>query len=56
MKLTKEIIREISNIKNEPDWMCEFRLKSFEYFLLSSNIFSQDKLLYASDSPKILLM
>ena len=32
MKLTKEIIKEISSIKNEPDWMYEFRLKSFEYF------------------------
>ena len=32
MKLTKEIVKEISMIKNEPDWMMEFRLKSFEYF------------------------
>ena len=32
MKLTKEIIKEISSIKNEPDWMYDFRLKSFEYF------------------------
>ena len=32
MKLTKEIVKEISMIKNEPDWMREFRLKSFEYF------------------------
>ena len=37
MKLTKEIIKEISSIKNEPDWMCEFRLKSFEYFENSEN-------------------
>ena len=32
MKLIKEIIEEISRIKNEPEWMKEFRLKSFEYF------------------------
>ena len=32
MKLTKEIIKEISTIKNEPDWMYNFRLKAFEYF------------------------
>ena len=32
MKLTKEIIKEISNIKNEPEWMREFRLKSFKCF------------------------
>ncbi len=32
MKLTSSVINEISNIKNEPEWMREFRLKSFEYF------------------------
>jgi len=32
MKLTSSVINEISNIKNEPEWMKEFRLKSFEYF------------------------
>ena len=32
MKLTSSVIKEISNIKNEPKWMREFRLKSFEYF------------------------
>lgn len=30
--LTEEIIREISKQKNEPAWMLEFRLKSFEIF------------------------
>ena len=37
MKLTKEIIREISSIKNEPDWMYEFRLKAFEHFDMAKN-------------------
>ena len=37
MKLTKDIIREISNIKQEPDWMCEFRLKAFDYFDKAKN-------------------
>ena len=32
MKLTSSVINEISNIKHEPEWMKEFRLKSFEYF------------------------
>ena len=32
MKLTKEIIREISNIKQEPEWMKKFRIKSYEAF------------------------
>jgi len=32
MKLTRDIIKEISTIKNEPDWMRKFRLDSFECF------------------------
>lgn len=31
--LTREIVEEISRMKNEPDWMLQFRLKSFEQFL-----------------------
>ena len=30
--LTEEVVREISRLKNEPDWMLEFRLKSYEAF------------------------
>lgn len=30
--LTKEIVREISRVKGEPEWMLEFRLKSLETF------------------------
>ena len=37
MKLTKEIIKEISSIKNEPEWMLEFRIKAFEHFLKTDN-------------------
>ena len=37
MKLTRDVIKEISNIKNEPEWMKDFRLQSFEYFLKISN-------------------
>ncbi|MBQ6495142.1 MAG: Fe-S cluster assembly protein SufB [Bacilli bacterium] len=32
MKLTKDDIKNISTIKEEPEWMLEFRLKAFEYF------------------------
>jgi len=32
MKLTEEVIKEISTIKNEPAWMTEFRLKSLFTF------------------------
>ena len=32
MKLTSDDIKNISSIKEEPSWMLEFRLKSFEYF------------------------
>src|SRR5690606_29462748 len=30
--LTREVVEEISRLKNEPDWMLEFRLKSLEQF------------------------
>lgn len=30
--LTKEIVKEISEKKNDPDWMKEFRLKSLEVY------------------------
>ncbi|HSH24558.1 MAG TPA: Fe-S cluster assembly protein SufB [Massilibacterium sp.] len=30
--LTKAIVEEISKMKNEPEWMLEFRLKSLEHF------------------------
>lgn len=33
MELTKNLIKEISKIKKEPQWMTDFRLKSFEKFL-----------------------
>jgi Fe-S cluster assembly protein SufB len=31
--LTREIVERISAMKNEPDWMREFRLKAYELFL-----------------------
>ena len=31
--ITKEIVEEISRIKGEPDWMREFRVKSYETFM-----------------------
>jgi len=31
--LSKEIVEQISEMKNEPDWMRQFRLKSLEHFL-----------------------
>ena len=36
-KFTIEKIKEISKIKNEPKWMLDFRLKSFEKFMELSN-------------------
>lgn len=30
--LTEEIVRQISTWKNEPEWMCEFRVKAFHQF------------------------
>lgn len=37
MKLTKEYIKKVSNLKGEPKWMLDFRLKSFEKFLELDN-------------------
>ena len=37
MGLTREIVLEISKIKNEPDWMRDFRLDSFNYFDKAGN-------------------
>ena len=37
MKLTKEIIKEISSIKQEPKWMLDFRIKSFDFFEKAKN-------------------
>ena len=30
--LTEEVVREISRLKNEPEWMLEFRLNSYKAF------------------------
>ncbi len=37
MKLTKEYITKVSKFKGEPEWMLEFRLKSFDKFLELEN-------------------
>ena len=31
--LNEKIVREISSLKHEPEWMLEFRLKALDYFL-----------------------
>ena len=31
--LSEETVREISRIKNEPEWMLDFRLKAYRYFI-----------------------
>lgn len=37
MKLTSDVIKHISSVKKEPEWMLNFRLKAFESFDKSSN-------------------
>lgn len=44
MKLNKEFIEKVSKSKGEPEWMLEFRLKSFEKFLELDNPFFGPKL------------
>jgi len=31
--ISREIVEEISKLKNEPEWLLEFRLKSYEQFV-----------------------
>jgi Fe-S cluster assembly protein SufB len=52
-KLSREFIIELSKLKNEPSWMLDFRLKSYEKFLELENPkfgpiidFSFDEILY----------
>jgi Fe-S cluster assembly protein SufB len=35
--LTEDIVREISALKHEPDWMLQFRLKSYRAFLQNAD-------------------
>jgi len=37
MRLTKDVVKKISSIKNEPDWMLDFRLNALEAFEKSSD-------------------
>ena len=37
MRLTREMVLEISRIKNEPEWMRDFRVNAFNYFDKASN-------------------
>lgn len=37
MKLTIDVVKKISSIKNEPDWMLEFRLNALDTFNKSEN-------------------
>ena len=37
MKLTSDVVKEISKIKNEPSWMTNFRLQALECFLRLDN-------------------
>ncbi len=30
--LSEEVVREISKLKNEPEWMTEIRVKAFKHF------------------------
>lgn len=57
--LSKEFIIELSKLKQEPDWMLDFRLKSYEKFLELENpkfgpalTFSFDEILYYKNEYK----
>jgi Fe-S cluster assembly protein SufB len=59
--LSREIVERISEIKNEPDWMRQFRLRSYEHFMKRplptwggdlSTLNFDDMLYYASSTEK----
>jgi len=59
--LSREIVERISNIKKEPDWMRQFRLRSYEHFMKRplptwgadlSTLNFDDMLYYASPTEK----
>ncbi len=60
-KLTAEFIKKLSKKKNEPEWMLQFRLKSFETYLKLDNpafgplldIDFDDLLYYKSTEEKV---
>lgn len=58
-KLSKEFIVELSKLKKEPEWMLDFRLKSYEKFMELDNpnfgpklSFSFDEILYYKNEHK----
>ena len=59
--LSREIVERISDIKKEPDWMRQFRLRSYEHFMKRplptwggdlSTLSFDDMLYYASPTEK----
>jgi Fe-S cluster assembly protein SufB len=59
--LTREVVEHISRIKKEPDWMLQFRLRSYEHFIKRplpawggdlSTLKFDDMLYYASSTEK----
>ena len=38
MKLTKDDITNISSIKEEPTWMLDLRMESYNYFIMKNYI------------------
>ena len=35
--ISEDIVRQISKIKNEPEWMTEFRVKAYKHFVEIKN-------------------
>ena len=36
--LTREVVENISRMKNEPAWMLEFRLKAYEHYIPDADL------------------
>ena len=49
--LTKDTVREISQLKEEPEWMLDFRLRAYDVFM-KKPMPQWGCLLYTSPSPR----
>jgi hypothetical protein len=49
--LNEDVIRTISKMKNEPEWMLEFRLKSYKAFLELKQQYNIPRIRFINENP-----
>ena len=53
--LTKDTVREISQMKEEPEWMLNFRLRSYDVFMKTSYALSLKSSIHSGSSFSLLI-